>query len=146
MKLKLPKLFEKNSTGKKRISKKGIIIISVIAVLLIAAIVCANIIIAKKAASGKGSDFVEYTVSKGNVSVVISGSGTIEANEQYEITSLVTGNVLTADFEEGDQVEEGDILYQIDTENVENSIEIVTKLIHYLWIMLIKLLSAAKMC
>lgn len=35
---------------------------------------------------------------------------------------------------------------KIIVKNVENSIEIVTKLIHYLWIMLINLLSAAKMC
>ena len=35
---------------------------------------------------------------------------------------------------------------KIIVKNVEKSIEIVTKLIHYLWIMLIKLLSAAKMC
>ena len=117
MNIKLPKL-PKN----KKIGKKGIIIIAVV-FLLVAAFIGAKIFMAKKAASGADTGFAEYTVSKGDIAVVISGSGTIEANEQYEITALVTGDVLSADFEEGDQVEEGDILYQIDTENVENSIE-----------------------
>ena len=112
MKIKLPK---------NKIGKKGIIV-AVIAVLIIA-LVCVGFILSKKKPAGNESSFSEYTVSSGDIAVVISGSGTIKANEQYDITSLVTGDVLSARFEEGDEVEEGDILYQIDTENVQNSIE-----------------------
>ena len=110
---KLPKF---KSTGK----KKWIII--AIVVLLIAALAFFMFGGKKKSASAE-SKFTEYTVGKSDISVVISGSGTIQANEQYDITSLSTGDVLASYFEEGDMVEEGAVLYEIDTENIKNSIE-----------------------
>ena len=65
----------------------------------------------------------DYTVGKGNVSVTITGSGTLEANEQYDITSLVSGDVLEDYFQEGDLVNEDDVLYKIDSSNAQNSLE-----------------------
>ena len=99
--------------------KSTIIIIALILVAAIAFFVFGG----KKKQVSAESKFFEHTVSKGNISVMISGSGTIRANEQYDITSLVTGDVLTSNFEEGDIVEEGAVLYEIDTENIKNSIE-----------------------
>ena len=69
------------------------------------------------------STISDYTVSKDNVSVAITGSGTLEANEQYEITSLVSGDVLYDYFQEGDLVNKDDILYQLDSSNAQNSLE-----------------------
>ncbi|MBR4030044.1 MAG: efflux RND transporter periplasmic adaptor subunit [Clostridia bacterium] len=62
-------------------------------------------------------------VTKGDVEVTLSGSGTVEANEQYNITSLVKGDVVEDYFEEGDVVNEGDPLYKIDSSDMENSIK-----------------------
>ncbi len=64
-----------------------------------------------------------YTVKRGNVSVEISGSGSIEAIDQYEVKALVKGEILAAPFEEGDVVEKDTLLYTIDMSDVENSIE-----------------------
>ena len=56
-----------------------------------------------------------YTVKRGDISVTISGSGAIAPTAQYEVTSLVKGEILEAPFEEGQEVNKGDLLYKIDT-------------------------------
>jgi len=104
----------------KLLTKRNLIIAG--AVILIVLIAAGGFLFGKGKPKTDETGFGEYKVAKDDIAVVISGSGTIEANEQYDITSLVTGDVLSADFEEGDQVNEGDILYQIDTESVQNSI------------------------
>jgi HlyD family secretion protein len=59
----------------------------------------------------------------GNVETVISGNGTLSPANQYEVKSLVKGNVLQAPFEEGDQVKKGSLLYQISTSEIANNIK-----------------------
>lgn len=60
---------------------------------------------------------------RGNVSVMISGTGTIKPIDEYQVTSLVKGEILEATFEEGDMVEKGDLLYKIDSSDLENTLE-----------------------
>lgn len=67
--------------------------------------------------------YSEYEVAKGDVTVVISGEGTVEPNKQYSVISLVEGNVLEDTFEEGDTVEEGQVLYKIDSSDMEKTLE-----------------------
>ena len=67
-----------------------------------------------------------YTTAEGtptDVSSSITGSGTLEAADSYSVTTLIEGSILTADFEEGDEVEEGTILYTIDSSDASNSLE-----------------------
>ncbi|MCI8297976.1 MAG: HlyD family efflux transporter periplasmic adaptor subunit [Lachnospiraceae bacterium] len=52
----------------------------------------------------------------------LSSSGTLSPKDTYEITSLVEGEVVAADFEEGDQVEKGQVLYQIDATSMESEV------------------------
>lgn len=65
----------------------------------------------------------EYEVSKGNVTVSISGEGTVEPIEQYSVISLVEGDVLSDTFEEGDTVSKGAVLYSIDSSDMEKTLE-----------------------
>lgn len=67
--------------------------------------------------------YTEYTVQKGDVTVAISGDGTVEPIEQYSVISLVEGDVLTDTFKEGDEVTEGAILYTIDSSDMEKTLE-----------------------
>lgn len=62
------------------------------------------------------------TVSKQDISNTLEASGTISPLNQYDVTSLVQGEVIECTFEEGDQVEKGDVLYQISTEDVDKNI------------------------
>jgi len=59
----------------------------------------------------------------GNVESAISGNGTLNPANQYEVKSLVKGEILDAPFEEGDTVQKGQLLYQVSTSEIENSIK-----------------------
>lgn len=50
------------------------------------------------------STYIEVTPTRRSITNIYSEDGTIEAAESYEVKSLVRGDVLTADFAEGDMV------------------------------------------
>lgn len=62
-------------------------------------------------------------VMRGDVSNELTSSGTLEPKDTYTITSQVSGEVLQADFEEGDEVEKGDVLYVIDQSDISNNVD-----------------------
>lgn len=62
------------------------------------------------------------TVERRSITSELSSSGTIAPKDTYSITSLASGDVLTADFEEGDQVQAGQILYVIDASSIESEL------------------------
>ena len=53
----------------------------------------------------------------------LSSSGTIEPLNTYNVTTLVEGEIIAANFEEGDLVEEGQVLYQVATDNLDSDID-----------------------
>lgn len=77
-------------------------------------------------ASAKSAEVRTSIVRRGNLSSELTSSGTIEPKDTYSITSLVEGEVITADFEEGDQVTEGQVLYQIDVSSMESEVKSAT--------------------
>ncbi len=78
-----------------------------------------------KKASAPAGDMTEQktaTVQRGSITSSLSSSGSLAPKDTYNITSLVSGDVITADFEEGDQVTEGQVLYVIDASSVETEL------------------------
>ena len=73
--------------------------------------------------SAAGLTYTTAPVERRDITAQITGSGVLEAANSYSVTSLAEGNILTADFEEGDQVEEGTVLYTIDTSDLSGSLE-----------------------
>lgn len=65
---------------------------------------------------------VTAAVEKRDIKTVLSSSGTIQPLNTYDVTSLVEGEVISADFEEGDQVKKGDVLYRIATNSLDTKI------------------------
>ena len=53
----------------------------------------------------------------------LSGYGTLKPAQTYTVTSLVSGKILTADFEEGDTVEMDRVLYTIDSSEAATNVE-----------------------
>ena len=100
--------------------KKGLIIL-VILVIVIFAIVPR--VLAKKADAMKDGLYQSQTPVTQDLQVTLTGTGTIEPNDQYSITPMVQGEIVKAPFEEGDIVEKGQMLYQFSTENVESTIK-----------------------
>ena len=78
---------------------------------------------ASKNKSAMAPVFVEATVKKQNITSSVTGSAVVKPKDQYSITALVSGDVLTANFEQGDIVNEGDILYEIDAQDAQTTIE-----------------------
>ncbi len=77
-----------------------------------------------QAAPTAGSvNYAQVNPQRRSISNVFSDSGTIMAANTYEVKPLVRGTVLTADFEEGDIVQAGDVLYTIDSSDAANSVE-----------------------
>lgn len=58
-----------------------------------------------------------------DLTVAVTGTGTVQPIDSYRVTALVKGEVLEAPFEEGDAVSKDDLLFRIDTKDVENSIQ-----------------------
>ena len=69
------------------------------------------------------ASYVETAPEERDVSNSLSGTGTLNPANTYTVKSLVDGKVLTADFEEGDTVEEGTILYTIDSSDASTNLE-----------------------
>lgn len=92
------------------IMKKKKKLIKVVVILLVTAIVAGTVFIwkshkAKAAAAAAATAENTATVEKRSISSQLSSSGTLEAKDTYSITSMVEGEVISANFEEGDQVE-----------------------------------------
>ena len=51
---------------------------------------------------------------RGSLDVTITGSGVMEAMEQYDIVPMKQGKIMTAPFEEGDSVEKDAVLFTLD--------------------------------
>lgn len=64
----------------------------------------------------------EATVERRDIKSVITDSSTIEPNKEYSITSLVSGEITEAPFEEGDIVTKGQLMYKFDSSSMETSI------------------------
>ncbi|WP_294513538.1 HlyD family efflux transporter periplasmic adaptor subunit [uncultured Intestinimonas sp.] len=74
-------------------------------------------------AAAADNTYTTAEVTRQTITSTITGSGTLEAADSYSVTTLLEGTILTADFEEGDQVEEGTVLYTIDSSDASSSLE-----------------------
>ena len=69
------------------------------------------------------ASYVEDMPQLRDVSNSLSGTGTLNPANTYTVKSLVDGKVLTGEFEEGDVVEEGTVLYTIDSSDASTNLE-----------------------
>ena len=113
------KLPEFKAPKKKRNWVKRVIVLAVIASIIV-------FLLSRCMGAGKqiiSSAYLPYTASMQNMTVSVSGTGTIEPIQSYKVTTLVSGEILEAPFEEGQTVHKGDVLFRIDAKDVENNIE-----------------------
>lgn len=94
-----------------------------LALLLVAAIV-AGILAARGLGGQEASAEASYqtaTVEKRDITRSLSSSGTLQPADSYTVSTLVSGEILSDTFEEGDQVVEGQLLYTLDSSSASNS-------------------------
>ncbi len=108
--------------GKRKKGKKVLILAAAVLVLAIAAVLLWQRNRAAKTAAETTASVNTATVERMDITSELSSSGALEAKDSYDITALVEGDVVSADFEEGDQVEKGQVLYVIDKTSAESSL------------------------
>ncbi len=116
----MPKKKKKKSFFKSKWFKR-IIILLVIAAAVVGFIVYRNI----KAKKAEEADATSKTsvVTRGDVVFKITGSGTAEPLDEYNIVPTVNGEIIAAYYEEGDYVEKGAVLYKFDSTVADNAIK-----------------------
>ena len=117
---KKPNWFRRCFSGWKKWSRKKKVW-SIVALALVV------LILSRLLSGGGRADsapaYLTAVVERGGIVSTLSDSGTLEPADSYTVTSLVSGEVLSADFEEGDTVEKDTLLYSIDSSDSTNSIE-----------------------
>ena len=104
---------------KKRKWIKRLVIILVIVALLV-------FLLSRCMGAGQqilSSAYLPYTAQTRDMTVSVSGTGTIEPVQSYKVTTLVSGEILEAPFEEGQTVQKGDVLFRIDARDLESNIQ-----------------------
>ena len=77
----------------------------------------------RNGAASRDVTYAETTPVRQDVSNSLSGTGTLNPANTYNVKSLVAGKVLTSTIEEGDIVEEGTVLYTVDASDATTKAE-----------------------
>ena len=110
----LPKQKKKFHLG-----KKGRVAVVLLALATLAAAVLPRL------GDGAGVAEAAYAVEQAtrrDLSVSVSGSATLEPADSYQVNTLISGAILSAPFEEDDLVEQGALLYELDSGDARNSV------------------------
>ena len=117
---------EKVAVEKKRKKRKGKSGKVVILLLVLLAALFGGFFFYKKRSGvqkSQGDQSVSTaTVKRMDISSELTASSALSPKDTYEVTSLVEGEVIEANFEEGDVVKKGQILYRIDASSMDSDL------------------------
>lgn len=74
-----------------------------------------------KSEAPQGPEYLFQTAEKQDIVATLEGMGTVTPLDSYTVIATVNGDVINAPFEEGDIIEKGSLLYQIDTTKARNN-------------------------
>lgn len=113
---------KKEKKPRKKRSKKWIVWLLVL--LILAGAVYFLFLRPRENLSDAVSSLYTYAqAERRDITEILTDSGTLQPADSYTVSALVSGEILSADFEEGDVVSKGDILYEIDSSDTASSIE-----------------------
>ena len=113
---------KKFSPPKSKKAKKWLKIL--IAVVVVAAIVAGCMAgAAKKANSQLGGSYLVAQAARQDLTLSVTGTATLMPADSYNVTTLISGEVVSAPFEEDDQVEKGDLLFTLDSSDAQNNVD-----------------------
>ena len=70
-----------------------------------------------------GANYRPASVTRQDLTISVSGSGTLVPADAYNVSTLVSGAIMDAPFEEDDLVEKGTLLYTLDSGDAQTSVE-----------------------
>lgn len=91
------------------------------AVILIAAIVISRL--QQGGTAQAGANYLPVPVTRQDITVSVSGSGTLVPADAYKVSTLISGAIEEAPFEEDDLVEKGTLLYVLDSGDAQSSVQ-----------------------
>ena len=103
-----------------RLKKRGKILAGVLVIAVLAAAVLPRL------GSSSAAAALPYQLSQAarqDLTVTVSGSATLEPADSYRVTTLVSGTIQEAPFEEDALVEEGALLYAMDAGAAQDSVD-----------------------
>lgn len=112
---------EKAAKKPKRKRSKAWILLAL--VLLAAALLVPRFL--RDRAQGDPADtlYKTATVTRRDITSAISDSGSLQPADSYTVISLVSGEILSAGFNTGDEVSKNDILYEVDSSDADTGIQ-----------------------
>ena len=115
----LEKRQEPLAPKKRRFGKKGRL-----AVGAVAAVVALGLIVPRLGGDGAAAvaDYTAEQAQRRDISTTVSGSATLEPADSYQVNTLISGTVLSAPFEEDELVEQGALLYELDSGDARSSV------------------------
>ena len=104
-------------------SKKGRRWLKIAIALLVVAAVVAGCM-SRLGGSGiqAGAVYVPAAVERRDLTVSVAGTATLEPADAYNVTTLMTGEILAAPFEEDDLVEKDALLYTLDSGDAQEAV------------------------
>lgn len=95
-------------------------------ITVVVLVVIVALLLSRCMAGGQGTATAAYIPIQAayqDLTVAVSGTGTIQPIDSYRATALVKGEVLEAPFDVGDTVQKDDVLFRVDAKDVEASIQ-----------------------
>lgn len=98
--------------------------LKVLIVLVVLGAIAATLVIRSRNGQKNqvSSDYLVETAERRDLTVSVSGTATLEPADSYNVTSLISGEIKSAPFEEGDLVQKDSLLYSIDASTAQNSV------------------------
>ena len=92
-----------------------------------AAVILAAVIVVTRLQQGgtaqAGANYQPVPVTRQDIAVTVSGSGTLAPADAYNVSTLISGSIEEAPFEEDDLVEKGTLLYTLDSGDAQSSVQ-----------------------
>ena len=119
-----PKPINKPRRTKKPRRKLVRRIITIVVLLALVAVIARGVLLrTQRVVLDPTAMYTYETAALRDISSTLDGSGTLQPANSYTVTTLVSGEILSAGFEEGDIVAKGDVLYELDSSDSSTSIE-----------------------
>ena len=126
-----PSAPETEKPKKKRFSLKGLggkkkkrwikilVVLAVVAAIVVGCV--ANM--TKNVNSQLSSSYLVATAARQDLTVSVSGTATLQPADSYNVTTLLSGDIVSAPFEEGDLVAKDTLLYTMDSSDAQDSMD-----------------------
>ena len=105
--------------GKKKRWLKVLIILAVVAAIVVGCVAR----MAGNVNTQLAGSYLVATVTRQDLTVSVSGTATLQPADSYNVTTLLSGDIIDAPFEEGDLVSKDTLLYTMDSSDAQDSLD-----------------------